>query len=40
MLQTKAVDKLKKHFMFSNLFFENGAVYEMRKNVVGPASHG
>jgi hypothetical protein len=41
MFQTKAVEKFKIHFMFNNLFSENGSVYEiMWKNMVGQASHG
>jgi hypothetical protein len=35
MFQTKAVEKIKTHFLFSNFFFENRAVYEvMWKNMV------
>jgi len=38
MFQTKAVEKIKTHFVFSNLFFfENRFVYEiMWKNIVQP----
>ena len=38
MLQTKLVEKIKTHFVFSNFFFfENRAVYEMMwKNIVEP----
>ena len=37
MLQTKVVEKIETHFMFSNFDFENRAVYEiMRKNIVEP----
>jgi len=38
MFQTYVVHKLKTHFMFNNIFFnENRAVYEkMRKNMIEP----
>ena len=29
MLQTKVVEKIKTHFVFSNFFYENRAVYEI-----------
>jgi len=29
MFQTKVVQKIKTHFVFSNFFFENRAVYEI-----------
>jgi hypothetical protein len=34
MFQTKVVQKMKTHFMFSKYFPKNRAVYEMWKNVV------
>jgi hypothetical protein len=36
MLQNKAVEKIKTHFMFNTIFLENRAIYViMRKNAVG-----
>ena len=37
MFQTKVVEKIKTHFKFNNFFFENPAVYEIkRKNTAEP----
>jgi hypothetical protein len=37
MFQTKVVEKIKTHFLFSNFFPENLAVYEITwKNIVEP----
>jgi len=37
MFETKLVEKIKTHFTFNQLFFENHAVYEiMCKNTVEP----
>ena len=39
MFEMKVVEKVKTHFMFNNVFFENRAVYKiMWKNTVGSDS--